>query len=34
MICAQDDDHCILKASDDADILNLTYESRSKTLQS
>jgi proliferating cell nuclear antigen len=25
----QDDDACILKASDDADILNLTYESKS-----
>jgi proliferating cell nuclear antigen len=27
----QDDDACILKASDDADILNLTYESRSRS---
>jgi hypothetical protein len=30
----QDDDACILKASDDADILNLTYESRSQFMPS
>lgn len=28
--CAKDDDVCTLKAADDADILNLTYEARSK----
>ncbi|KAG1764419.1 proliferating cell nuclear antigen, N-terminal domain-containing protein [Suillus occidentalis] len=27
--CAKDDDICIIKASDDADILNLVYEARS-----
>ena len=27
--CAKDDDVCILKANDDADILSLTYEARS-----
>lgn len=27
--CAKDDDICILKASDDADVLNLTYEAKS-----
>ena len=26
--CAKDDDVCILKAADDADILTLTYEAR------
>ncbi|KAH7914874.1 proliferating cell nuclear antigen, N-terminal domain-containing protein [Hygrophoropsis aurantiaca] len=26
--CAKDDDICILKATDDADVLNLTYEAR------
>jgi proliferating cell nuclear antigen len=28
--CAKDDDICIIKASDDADILNLVYEARSE----
>jgi proliferating cell nuclear antigen len=27
--CAKDDDLCTLKATDDADVLNLTYEARS-----
>ena len=27
--CAKDDDICTLKATDDADILNLTYEAKS-----
>lgn len=27
--CAKDDDVCILKAADDADVLSLTYEARS-----
>lgn len=27
--CAKDDDICILKATDDADVLNLVYESPS-----
>jgi proliferating cell nuclear antigen len=26
--CAKDDDSCTLKASDDADVLNLLYESK------
>lgn len=30
--CAKDDDLCILKAADDADILSLTYEARSACL--
>lgn len=30
--CAKDDDICTLKASDDADILNLKYEGKSKTI--
>ena len=29
--CAKDDDVCILKANDDADVLSLTYEARSKS---
>ena len=28
--CAKDDDICILTAADDADVLSLTYEARSK----
>ena len=28
--CAKDDDICTLKASDEADLLNLVYEARSK----
>lgn len=28
--CAKDDDICIIKASDDADVLNLVYEARSE----
>ena len=28
--CAKDDDICTLKASDEADVLNLVYEARSK----
>jgi proliferating cell nuclear antigen len=32
--CAKDDDSCTLKASDDADVLNLLYEAqRASTLQ-
>lgn len=31
--CAKDDDICILKAADDADLLSLTYEARSMYLQ-
>jgi proliferating cell nuclear antigen len=27
--CAKDDDLCTLKATDDADVLNLTYEAKS-----
>ena len=27
--CAKDDDICTLKATDDADVLNLTYEAKS-----
>jgi proliferating cell nuclear antigen len=27
--CAKDDDVCILKAADDSDVLNLTYEAKS-----
>lgn len=27
--CAKDDDICIIKASDDADVLNLMYEAKS-----
>ncbi len=27
--CAKDDDECTIKASDDADVLNLTYEAKS-----
>jgi proliferating cell nuclear antigen len=27
--CAKDDDLCTLKAADDADVLNLTYEAKS-----
>ena len=27
--CAKDDDACVLKAADDADVLNFTYEARS-----
>lgn len=30
--CAKDDDKCTLKASDDADVLNLTYEAKSALL--
>ena len=30
--CAKDDDVCILKANDDADVLSLTYEARSEFL--
>ena len=30
--CAKDDDICTLKASDDADLLNLVYEAKSKFL--
>ena len=26
--CAKDDDTCVLKASDDADVLHLTYEAK------
>lgn len=29
--CAKDDDVCILKANDDADVLSLTYEARSES---
>ena len=28
--CAKDDDICTLKASDEADLLNLVYEAKSK----
>ena len=28
--CAKDDDICTLKATDDADVLNLTYEAKSE----
>ena len=28
--CAKDDDVCVIKASDDADVLHLTYEAKSK----
>ena len=27
--CAKDDDICVIKATDDADVLNLVYEARS-----
>jgi proliferating cell nuclear antigen len=27
--CAKDDDECTIKASDDADVLNLVYEAKS-----
>lgn len=27
--CAKDDDICVIKASDDADVLNLVYEAKS-----
>ena len=30
--CAKDDDQVVLRASDDADVLNLTYEARSTCL--
>lgn len=29
--CAKDDDICTLKASDDGDVLSLTYEARSES---
>lgn len=32
--CAKDDDICVIKASDDADVLNLTYEAKSTYLVS
>ena len=32
--CAKDDDICILKATDDSDILSLTYEARSTCFSS
>jgi proliferating cell nuclear antigen len=28
--CAKDDDVCVLKAADEADVLSLTYESKSE----
>lgn len=30
--CAKDDDICTIKANDDADVLNLTYEGKSELL--
>ena len=32
--CAKDDDICTLKATDDSDVLSLTYEARSMSISS